>query len=241
MKDTIKINKGKTQMVAHRGLSGIETENTVAAYLAAANRSYYGIETDIHRTADGKFVCLHDADTRRVAGKRRTTAKSTDADLAGVHLKDYSCGHGARADLVPPMLEDYISICKTYGKHSILELKDEFTVAELKKIVRIIKRIGHLDDTTFITFIPQNVINFRSFMPDHPFQILVDRYDDYIAEGVKTYNLGVDILSTALTEDLVKLIKSRNIPLNCWTVDDPVAAERLVSWGVDYITTNILE
>ena len=50
-------------MVAHRGLSGVETENTVAAFVAAANRSYYGIETDVHRTIDGKYVCIHDDNT----------------------------------------------------------------------------------------------------------------------------------------------------------------------------------
>ena len=57
--DTVKINKRNTQLVAHRGLSGIETENTNAAFVAAGNRSYYGIETDVHRTADGKFIIYH--------------------------------------------------------------------------------------------------------------------------------------------------------------------------------------
>ena len=35
--DTIKINAGKTLMVAHRGVSGIEKENTHAAFVAAGN------------------------------------------------------------------------------------------------------------------------------------------------------------------------------------------------------------
>ena len=56
------------RVIAHRGLSGLETENTNAAFVAAANRSYYGIETDIHKTADGRFVVIHDADLQRVAG-----------------------------------------------------------------------------------------------------------------------------------------------------------------------------
>ena len=34
---------------------------------------------------------------------------------------------------------------------------------------------------------------------------------------------------------------AENIKVNCWTVDDPADAERLISWGVDFITTNILE
>ena len=65
--NTIKIDSGKVLMVAHRGVSGIEKENTCSAFVAAGNRSYFGIETDVHRTRDGKFVCIHDDTTGRVA------------------------------------------------------------------------------------------------------------------------------------------------------------------------------
>ena len=58
--DTVKINKNNTVLIAHRGLSGIECENTAAAFVAAGNRSYFGIETDVHKTADGKFIIIHD-------------------------------------------------------------------------------------------------------------------------------------------------------------------------------------
>ena len=59
MNNTIKLeNKGHTQMIAHRGVCGLEPENTNAAFIAAGNRSYYGIESDVHKTADGKFVSI---------------------------------------------------------------------------------------------------------------------------------------------------------------------------------------
>ena len=64
--DTIKYKKLKTQTIAHRGLSGIECENTCAAFVAAGNRSYLGIETDVHITADGNFAVIHDDNTARV-------------------------------------------------------------------------------------------------------------------------------------------------------------------------------
>lgn len=49
--NTIKIaNKGNAKFVAHRGVSGLECENTAAAFIAAGNRTYYGTETDIYRT-----------------------------------------------------------------------------------------------------------------------------------------------------------------------------------------------
>ena len=31
------------------------------------------------------------------------------------------------------------------------------------------------------------------------------------------------------------------IKVNVWTVDDPARAEELISWGVQFITSNILE
>ena len=45
--DTIKINKNSVKMIAHRGLSGLEIENTNLAFGLAGNHTYYGIETDI--------------------------------------------------------------------------------------------------------------------------------------------------------------------------------------------------
>ena len=64
--DTIKLNKN-VKMIAHRGLSGLERENTYPAFVAAGNRSYYGVETDVHVTKDKKFVIIHDETTARVS------------------------------------------------------------------------------------------------------------------------------------------------------------------------------
>ena len=69
MNTTKFVHPRKPLMVAHRGVSGLETENTHAAFVAAGNRSYYGIETDVHVTSDGKYVAFHDDETRRLAAE----------------------------------------------------------------------------------------------------------------------------------------------------------------------------
>ena len=70
-KDTIKIaDHGSTKFVAHRGVSGLETENTAAAFIAAGNRSYYGVETDIWRTLDHRYICNHDGRSGRICETR---------------------------------------------------------------------------------------------------------------------------------------------------------------------------
>ena len=64
--DTIKMNTGKTQMVAHAGLMGMETANTNAGFIAAGNRTYWGIECDVRVAKDGLAV-LHNPTTAGMA------------------------------------------------------------------------------------------------------------------------------------------------------------------------------
>ena len=136
--NTIKFEKGNVLVVAHRGLSGIETENTNSAFVAAGNRSYYGIETDIHRTTDGRFVVFHDSTLARVAGENIPVEEVSLPVLQAVTLLDKD-GTKNRLDLIPPTLENYVSICKKYEKHAVLELKTEFTDEEIEKIIDIIR------------------------------------------------------------------------------------------------------
>ena len=75
--DTLHLQTPKPRMIAHRGLSGIELENTCSAFVAAGNRSYFGIETDVHVTADGQFIIIHDDSTKRVGLDDLTVENST--------------------------------------------------------------------------------------------------------------------------------------------------------------------
>ena len=75
-------------MVAHRGVSGLERENTVAAFLAAGNRSYYGMETDIYRTNDGNFILNHDGNLMRIAGENLKVEEASYETLRRITLDD---------------------------------------------------------------------------------------------------------------------------------------------------------
>jgi glycerophosphoryl diester phosphodiesterase len=52
------------QVIAHRGASGHEYENSPAAFRAAAALGADGVELDIHTTTDGVFLVHHDAHVR---------------------------------------------------------------------------------------------------------------------------------------------------------------------------------
>ena len=129
--DTIKINRGNTKMVAHRGVSGLELENTCAAFVAAGNRSYYGVETDVHVTSDGQFIIIHDDNTGRVAAESMVVEESGYETLRALQLKQKD--GTMRTDLRLPSLEEYLSICKHYDKVCVLELKNPMEEAAVKK------------------------------------------------------------------------------------------------------------
>ncbi len=238
--NTIKFKKNSTKIVAHRGLSGIETENTNAAFVAAGNRSYYGIETDIHRTADGRFVVCHDNDLKRVAGENISVEESTLAELQNIVLFDKD-GTKNREDLRVSILENYISICKKYGKHCVLELKSDFTDEEISAIVEIIKGFEYLENVTFISFVYANVEKIRKICPAQSVQFLFSAFDDEIIGRLISARIDIDVYYKALTKEIVALLHDNGLKVNCWTVDDAEKAEQLVEWGVDYITSNILE
>ena len=237
---TVKFEKGQVQVIAHRGLSGIERENTNAAFVAAGNRSYYGIETDIHRTADGKFVICHDATLTRVAGENICVGEVSLSLLQSIVLFDKDDTKN-RADLRPSTLENYISICKKYGKTAVLELKRRMTTESIAGIVEEIRRLDYLDHTIFISFSLMNMQDVRRMLPDQKVQYLVSAWDNDLLEVLKKDRLDLDIAGSQVTPELVKRLHDNGIEINCWTIDSPESAAKLVEMGVDYITSNILE
>lgn len=82
--NTISIDSKNVQIIAHRGVSGLEMENTAAAFVAAGNRSYFGIETDVHVTKDRKIAVIHDDNTLRVSGIDRIVEETTLDELQAI-------------------------------------------------------------------------------------------------------------------------------------------------------------
>ena len=238
--DTVKFIKGTTRMVAHRGLSGIEAENTCSSFVAAANRSYYAIECDIHRTKDGRFAVNHDGNLLRIAGEDISVEEHTLEELQSIVLFDRE-GNKTRADLRVPALEDYIRICKKYGKHCVLELKSMFTDEETARYIEIIRGLDYLEHVTFISFKYENLVKMRKILPAQSAQFLFKEVTDEIMEKVIADKFDVDVKYTALTKENIDAFHAAGIEVNCWTVDSVEDAERLAEWGIDYISSNILE
>ncbi len=238
--NTIKVEKKNTKIIAHRGLSGIEVENTNSAFVAAGNRSYYGIETDVYRTSDGHFVLGHDDNYKRLCGEEIFLEKESLATLEGIQFFDKD-GTRDRADLRPSRLESYIRIVKKYEKQAILELKSDFTLSEIEKIIEIIKALDYLENVTFISFNYDNLLRVREISPNQSVQYLFWKINDIELERLNRDRIDIDVWCRDLTKEQIDKAHSLGLTVNCWTVDTKEEADKLIDWGIDYITSNILE
>ncbi len=240
--DTTKLlKKGNCRMIAHRGVSGLERENTLPAFVAAGNRSYYGIETDVHVTSDGKFVIIHDDTTGRVANGVDVNVETNPlARIRDVRLTDLD-GTVGRIDLRTPTLEEYIKTCQHYDKTPILELKSRMNEESISSMIDVIREIGYLDRVVFISFHLDNLILLRRMFPNAKLMFLVGGCNDSVLDLMKTYRMDLDIYMGGVTQEVVDAVHSLGLEINVWTVDDAAMAERLIAMGVDYITSNVLE
>ena len=239
--DTVKIcAEKKPLMIAHRGCSGLERENTNAAFVAAGNRSYWGIETDIHCTADGNYIVIHDDNTRRVTGQDMVVEETDFATLRSLRVLDLDSDQ-PRGDLILPTLQEYITICKRYEKHAILELKNPMPEKAVCEIMAMIEELDYTDHLTVISFALQNLIYLRKHYPGQSAQFLLSKWDDKWLETLQQYDLDLDVYYPQVTRELVDKVHGIGKIVNCWTVDDPLDAARVISCGVDQLTSNILE
>jgi glycerophosphoryl diester phosphodiesterase len=240
--DTVKIEKKQVSMVAHRGLSGIERENTCPAFVAAGNRSYYGIETDVHVTRDGQFVIIHDESTGRVSdGACHVNVEEADYEAVRELVLPDRDGSRLRQDIRVPLLREYISICKKYNKRCILEVKNTFKQDDLSRMVEEIRALGYLEGVTFISFSRENCLNLRAMLPTAEVQFLCDKVNEEIIAMLVEHRLDLDIYYPSLDAALVTRLHALGIKVNCWTCDNKEHGEALVAMGVDMITSNILE
>lgn len=239
--DAIRIDRKQAKMVAHRGLSGIELENTCAAFVAAGNRDYWGIETDVHQTADGKYIIFHDDKTGRVATTDVVVEESTFDELRSLQLQEVRNNNALRVDLRMPSPEEYFAICKRYGKIAVFELKNPFEASLIGELVAIAEKEIGLENVVFISFFFQNLVHVRQFAPNAKCQYLIGKeFPETVKERLVEHKMDLDIYHLHITPELVKEMHAQGIEVNCWTVDDPARGQELADMGVDYITSNIL-
>lgn len=221
--------------IAHRGLSSVFYENTEAAFLAAAESDFFfGIETDIYRTADGKYVCAHDENPFSDENKTIDTltlaqclslplSVSNDYDMAGDNERLCS-------------FERYLEICAAGGKTAVIEFKPAFTEEQIAEILSTAR--SYLPDARIlvITFVASNVKILSDIADGIGFMCLATNKvtAEFFARRGCPVGLNADKVKPSYAESIHKF----GVTLNLWNVKTAEQAAEYASAGVDFLTTD---
>lgn len=156
--------KRKPYVMAHRGNRAACPENTLAAFRRALADGADLLETDLHLSRDGAFVCIHDATVDRTTDGRGAVADQTVAEL-----KAWSAGCGRpefAAERIP--LLDEVAALLPADRVLALELKcDRFLEPEVgRRLADTLSRLGIRTRTILLSFSLARVQAVRAVAPD---------------------------------------------------------------------------
>lgn len=233
-------------IVAHRGASADAPENTLASFRLAWEQGADAIEGDFRLTRDGQLVCIHDADTRRVAGVSGLVARSAFSKLRRLDVGSWK-GSRWRGERIPT-LEEVLEILPS-GKRFFAEIKSGvMAISRLASALRADP--ARRRQMVLICFNPAVIRAARRVLPEITANLLVafgesssrrclPKPELIAARALRAGADGVGFQAhPAADEHLIRALRDRGLGVHVWTVNDIATAERYTRLGVDSITTD---
>ena len=212
------------QIIAHRGASRVERENTLAAFRRAGSMGADAVELDVRVAADGALVVHHDP--LLADGRALHTVRTSG-------LPAYVPALSAALDAAAGMWVN-VEIKNSPGEpgydpgHRVADA----TVAELE---------GHADAARFLIscfdlptldrcrhLAPEIATAYLCLDPAGALELLRDR-------GHQALHPWDPTVTPALLDEC----HEAGLAVNAWTCDDPARQAELIAWGIDGICTNV--
>jgi len=230
---TLKLPK----IIGHRGACGYAPENTIESIRTAAEIGAQWIELDVKLTRDNVPIIFHD-DTL----ERTTNGFGNVADMDYEDLQQLEAGSwygDSFAGTKIPTLEDALEEIINLGLGLNLELKPcpgrEKETAEIA--LDELSRIWDDHDRLLISSLQHPCLEIAHDMATDWHRGLLLRHEDMpenwkdLADylEVSTINISDELASREFIEEIIDFEK----PVLVYTVNDPIRARQLQSWGVD--------
>ncbi len=213
------------QVLAHRGASRAERENTVDAFRRAHEMGADGVELDVRRTADDVLVVHHDP---RV-GDGRVIRQTQSAELPE-HI---------------PTLDQALDACAEMWVN--LEIKNDenepdFDPSEwvADRTMELLDQRGESERWLMSSFRIETMDRCRTVAPQVRTAWLTSiTPDDAVETLVARGHVALHPWVRLLDRGMIDRCHAAGIVVNTWTCDDPVRMRELIQWGVDGICTNV--
>ena len=228
-------SKSRPLIIAHRGASGHEPENTLRAFQLAIDQGAEMIELDLHLSRDGNVVVIHDEDLN---GSTNRSGLITSLSLPDIREAD--AGKGERV----PTLQETFEL--TRGKAQLyLELKGS-GVSETA--IRLIREFKLHDDVLVASFDVTLMKTIATNHPDLRIGLILgsDSYDPLIRFreqfpwiAFRDFNYQVLSLNTRLCHRRsVEKAHASGKKVYAWTANTESEFSKLVDRGIDGIVSD---
>lgn len=237
---------------AHRGGAGLAPENTLAAFRNALGMGVDVLEMDLHVTADGEVVVIHDPTLERTTAGYGYVRTTTLADLQRLDAGSWFSTKFAGERV--PTLRAVLDLVRGSGNNRVrfnTETKYEPSVPAPpqdfeERTLRVIREAGMTDRVIIQSFYYPSLARTKALdrsVLTAALRTATDATPDPVAvvraAPADIYSPSVRLVSRAT----VDAVHRAGIPIVPWTVDDPSQMERLLEMGIgtlrgDGIITN---
>lgn len=224
-------------VIGHRGDSQNAPENTLAAFSMALDQDADMVEFDVHESADGDVVVIHDDKVDRT-----TEGHGEIHKLRTGALRELSAGawFAARyADERIPLLDEVLDLCRGRAV-PLIEVKVKRRRAPRigLKIVDALLRHGMQESAVVICKELDRVREIHDASPTTPLSYLTLTKRQALSAARVRGVRGVDCYWKSLSLSLIAQLRQASVFLTPWTVNRPRDMDRLLLLGCESIITD---
>jgi glycerophosphoryl diester phosphodiesterase len=216
-------------IVGHRGACGHAPENTMKSFAKAIALGCQRVELDVHVSADGIAVVIHDGTVDRT-----TNGKGAVQSLTLAELKGLDAGEGQKI----PTLAEVMRFCRQK-----VDLQIELKANRSPPLVaELIDRVWGRKRVVVTSFHLSLLDEFASLLPDIPLGLLNLKPDiDMNAIAKERGHRWICPRSSIVRRALVDRAHSEGLLVYVFHVNDREIAKDLIGWSVDAIGTDYPE
>jgi glycerophosphoryl diester phosphodiesterase len=212
-------------IIAHRGASYIEPENTLRSFRKALDMGADAIEFDVRFSKDNIPIIIHDDTVDRT-----TNGKGKVNNMLFSELRKLDAGMGEQI----PTLQEALNLIDRKAL-ILIELKERYHEDIILKEV-LLRNL--LDNVIFISFHYDVLNRLRNLNNNVKTGYLYYKPSAPINEASQNNAFAILPRYNMISSRIITWAHSKGLKVYAWTVDDPNKAMELVKEGVDGIATN---
>ena len=229
----------ETKVWAHRGASGYRPENTMESFELAIRQGADGIELDVHTSADGQLIVIHDETVDRVTDGTGLVGEKTLKALKELKVSTSAEPEGIYRI---PTLQEVLDLMRTTDMMVNIELKNSicFYPGMEEKVLKAVKEMKMEEQLIYSSFNHYSLLKMKQL--DSQVQTGILFSDGWVNPAMYAKNLGINAVHPAVYHlkypQFREEVKRAGLKMHVWTADKPEHIQLVKEAGAEAVITD---